>query len=114
MIALGRPRLAGVLIWGLRHARGLAPGRRVAVQSAPHGGERMPIFEYVCRRCRAAFETLVQGETAPSCPSCASTELDRQLSVFAVGRSAPAPSAHGAGPCGTCGDPRGPGSCSLD
>jgi putative FmdB family regulatory protein len=73
----------------------------------------MPIFEYVCADCQHHFETLVQGAAQPVCPSCQGTRLQKQLSVFAVasrGLSAsPAPA-----PCGTCGDPRGPGACSLN
>ncbi|MFQ5778589.1 MAG: FmdB family zinc ribbon protein [Terriglobia bacterium] len=74
----------------------------------------MPIFEYVCRACSHRFETLARGRHVPACPSCHSTALDQQPSVFAVGSPArrrslsPAPSG-----CSTCGDPRGPGACSL-
>jgi putative FmdB family regulatory protein len=76
----------------------------------------MPIFEYVCKECRKEFETLVRGSKAPECPACHSKSLDKQLSVFA----ASVPTAFGAAKsvpelsCGTCGDPRGPGACSLD
>lgn len=77
------------------------------------GEGKMPIFEYVCRGCGQRFERIVQGSHAPSCPTCRGTDLEQQLSVFAVGRpsgrSTAAPAA-----CGACGDPRGPGSCSLD
>jgi putative FmdB family regulatory protein len=77
----------------------------------------MPIFEYVCRRCDRRFETLVRGSAAVECPSCRGTSLDKQLSVFATGTGALAatpmsPSELAA--CGMCGDPRGPGACSLD
>ena len=43
----------------------------------------MPIFEYVCGRCEHRFETLVRssGEEV-NCPKCASSTLDKQLSVF--------------------------------
>jgi len=74
----------------------------------------MPIFEYLCRDCSTQFETLVQGSQTPACPSCQSTNLEPQLSVFAVGRSERPGSASGVGACGSCGDPRGPGACSLD
>jgi len=75
----------------------------------------MPIFEYLCRACRHEFETLVNGSSAPECPACRSQDLARRLSVFAVGGRGPALAAREpAGPCGTCGDPRGPGACSLD
>jgi putative FmdB family regulatory protein len=75
----------------------------------------MPIFEYRCRDCDHHFEALVRGSEAPHCPECGETHLDKQLSVFAVGgpvgtsRPTAAP-----GACGTCGDPRGPGACSLN
>ena len=74
----------------------------------------MPIYEYRCAACDHRFETIVRGSEAPSCPSCRSTALEKQLSVFAVGagdgRALPAMP----GPCGTCGDPRGPGACSMN
>jgi putative FmdB family regulatory protein len=72
----------------------------------------MPIFEYVCSECDHRFEALVRGGEAPRCPACAGDRLQKQLSVFAVGaKSAAAPSP---GPCGACGDPRGPGACSMN
>lgn len=74
----------------------------------------MPIYEYACKKCSNRFETLVQGSSSkPTCPSCGSAALDKQLSVFAV-NSGGSPS-HGPapGPCGSCGDPRGPGSCRF-
>lgn len=71
----------------------------------------MPIYEYACRDCGREFELLVRASTAPACPHCQSTQLDKQLSVFATGGATPAPMA---GPCGSCGHPNGPGSCSLN
>jgi putative FmdB family regulatory protein len=76
----------------------------------------MPIFEYVCKECQHSFEALVYGEQKAACPKCHATKLQPKLSVFAVsakGASAPSRSAS-PGACGSCGDPRGPGSCSLD
>jgi putative FmdB family regulatory protein len=73
----------------------------------------MPIFEYVCQECKHDFEALVFGKDKAECPKCHSKKLEPQLSVFAaVGgtRSAAEPAA---GPCGSCGDPRGAGACSL-
>jgi putative FmdB family regulatory protein len=73
----------------------------------------MPIFEYVCKECQHQFEALVYGKEKAACPKCQSKKLEPQLSVFAVsakGNSAPARTA---GPCGSCGDPRGPGACSM-
>jgi len=78
----------------------------------------MPIFEYVCRQCDHRFEKIVYGESKPECPECRSRKLDKQLSVFAAAtRGAGASAAHadfGPSPCGSCGDPRGPGSCSTN
>ncbi|MBM62326.1 MAG: FmdB family transcriptional regulator [Acidobacteria bacterium] len=46
----------------------------------------MPIFEYECSSCHHQFELLVLPKTAttPSCPSCQSTELEKQLSISSV------------------------------
>jgi putative FmdB family regulatory protein len=75
----------------------------------------MPIFEYVCTECAHRFETIVRGAEQPRCPACAGDHLEKQLSVFAVGASSAASSqSFGPAPCGTCGDPRGPGSCSIN
>jgi putative FmdB family regulatory protein len=76
----------------------------------------MPLFEYECLGCAKRFEEFVLGDTKPRCPSCEGGELRKLLSVFAVGsagagagaRASEAPSG-----CGTCGDPRGPGSCAV-
>lgn len=75
----------------------------------------MPLFEYACRQCNHHFELLVRESTKLECPQCSATELDKQLSVFAVS----APDAGAArqmapGPCGSCGDPRGAGSCRTN
>ena len=76
----------------------------------------MPLFEYECRACHNHFELLVRESTILECPSCQGTDLEKQLSVFAV--SAPAesrvPRAGAPGPCGACGHPDGPGSCSVN
>ncbi|PWT95972.1 MAG: zinc ribbon domain-containing protein [Blastocatellia bacterium] len=75
----------------------------------------MPIFEYRCRRCDNHFEALVRNETTVVCPSCKSRKLEKQLSVFAPGGSdGTSKQDLTVGACGTCGDPRGPGSCSLN
>ena len=74
----------------------------------------MPIFEYICQECEHAFEALVLGKDKAACPKCQSKKLAPQLSVFAVSAKSEAAPARSAGPCGSCGDPRGPGSCSLD
>jgi putative FmdB family regulatory protein len=76
----------------------------------------MPLYEYSCKSCDRDFETLVRGREAPECPSCHGTDLDRRLSTFAAHTHGSG--AMDAGPalggCGTCGDPRGPGACSMN
>lgn len=44
----------------------------------------MPIHEYRCEPCGARFEILVRHDNPPVCPTCGSTTLERQLSVFAT------------------------------
>jgi putative FmdB family regulatory protein len=78
----------------------------------------MPLYEYACRSCGRRFEYLVREGRTPSCPNCASVELEKQLSVFAVAASGDSPrdamsSDFEGSACGTCGDPRGPGSCAI-
>jgi putative FmdB family regulatory protein len=84
----------------------------------------MPIYEYVCGGCERRFERLVRRfDEAVACPSCASGAVEKQLSVFAVAVSSPAPpfagcgagacsTPAGGGPCG--GGPCGGGACSLN
>jgi putative FmdB family regulatory protein len=78
----------------------------------------MPIFEYICKDCQHEFEALVYGKQKAVCPKCESKKLEPQLSVFAVsakgGSSSRASMPEGmSGGCGSCGDPRGPGACSM-
>ena len=74
----------------------------------------MPIFEYICQECQHEFEALVFGRDKAQCPKCESKKLSPQLSVFAVSAKASAGAAVArSGACGSCGDPRGPGACSL-
>jgi putative FmdB family regulatory protein len=75
----------------------------------------MPIFEYACNACNHEFEALVFGKDKAECPKCSGKKLTPKLSVFAVSAkgsaSSPEPMMGG---CGSCGDPRGPGACSMD
>jgi putative FmdB family regulatory protein len=74
----------------------------------------MPIFEYICQECQHEFEALVFGRDKAKCPKCESKKLSPQLSVFAVSaKGAGATESPSAGACGSCGDPRGPGACSM-
>lgn len=73
----------------------------------------MPIFEYICKDCQHEFEALVFGKDKAECPKCHGKKLDPQLSVFAAQSKSGASPSMSAGPCGSCGDPRDPGSCSF-
>lgn len=74
----------------------------------------MPLFEYACKTCDHQFEVLVRGTEQPVCPACSGHDLQKRLSVFAAQtKGAPATMAT-AGACGRCGDPRGPGACSMN
>lgn len=75
----------------------------------------MPIHEYACQQCGNQFEMLVRSDTTPQCPGCQSTQLDKQLSVFATATTSSSPAAAlPMGPCGSCGHPDGPGACHLN
>ncbi len=75
----------------------------------------MPLFEYRCVDCERDFELLVREQTVLACPTCQSTRLEKQLSVFAVSAPGASMSRQATGSaCGACGDPRGPGSCSMN
>ena len=75
----------------------------------------MPLYEYACKTCSHQFEVLVRNSSeAPECPACHAQTLERRFSVFAAHTGGGAARAISPGPCGTCGDPRGPGACSLD
>ena len=73
----------------------------------------MPIYEYNCQDCGNAFEALVRSDTVPQCPKCASTGLEKRLSVFATAAAAPDTPPMAMGPCGQCGHPDGPGACAM-
>lgn len=74
----------------------------------------MPIFVYQCQACTHQFELLVQGSAVPSCPQCQALTLEKQLTGFAVGAADGEMNFSEPGGCGTCGDPRGPGACSMN
>ena len=73
----------------------------------------MPIYEYICKECNHAFETLVYGSEQAECPKCHGHELTPQLSVFAMSAKSSTSASPSTGPCNSCGDPRGPGACSM-
>lgn len=43
----------------------------------------MPLYDYHCKACHAEFELLVRASSVPSCPHCASTDLERAVSRIA-------------------------------
>jgi putative FmdB family regulatory protein len=74
----------------------------------------MPLYEYSCKECAHQFELLVRTSDTPECPACHATTLERRFSVFAAHTGGAAARAAAPGPCGSCGDPRGPGACSMN
>ena len=73
----------------------------------------MPLFEYHCKSCAHDFEVLVRGNEKPECPSCHGDSLEKRLSVFAAHAGGSSRELSAPAPCGACGDPRGPGACSI-
>lgn len=73
----------------------------------------MPLFDYTCLECGKTAELLVSANSEPTCPSCQSKNLRKELSAFAAvgsdrpstGAAAPAhpPSCGCCGPAGACG-----------
>jgi len=73
----------------------------------------MPIYEYACNDCGNQFEILVRSGDTPACPSCHSNQLEKQLSVFATTGNSTKGAPAMPGPCGSCGNPDGPGACGF-
>ena len=44
----------------------------------------MPLFDFVCKACGAAFEILVMGSEQSVCPKCSSSDLAKQMSTFSA------------------------------
>ena len=44
----------------------------------------MPIYEYDCRKCGAAFEMLIRKGKTPACSACGSEDLERRFSLPSV------------------------------
>ncbi|HEY1206063.1 MAG: zinc ribbon domain-containing protein [Bryobacteraceae bacterium] len=80
----------------------------------------MPLYEYQCAGCGAAFERLRRMQDADQdqeCPQCASHEVKRLLSTFAPHTASPGGGAEALAPCGqpasACGNGRCPGGGPL-
>ena len=95
-------------MWFMPSARSRWPARPPCYACCKGG--IVPLYEYVCRKCSKQFEALIFGAEVPTCPACQSTDLERLLSVVAVGSGQPArePSA-----CDSCCGRGGPG-CGMN
>jgi putative FmdB family regulatory protein len=66
----------------------------------------VPLYEYTCSGCGAAFEHLVRArseEAGLRCPQCGAQQIERRLSVIATPRAGTRSAAAAApGPCGQC------------
>lgn len=64
----------------------------------------MPLYEYVCQRCRRRFEVLQrvgEGSEGLVCPDCGASELEKQFSTFAGTSSTSGATASRASTCGS-------------
>ena len=50
----------------------------------PAREERVPLFEYECRKCKHLFEALVIGNRQPACPKCKSEDLEKRVSTVGL------------------------------
>lgn len=64
----------------------------------------MPIYEYACRKCGAAFEHLARtlSDTAKACPECGAPTPEKQFSTFSTSDSASEVPACARDACPTC------------
>lgn len=68
----------------------------------------MPIYEFVCRKCKADFEELVlRSSEEVRCPKCGSKRIERAMSTFSYSSGGAYHHASGDS-CGSCSK----GSCS--
>lgn len=68
----------------------------------------MPIYEFVCRKCKTDFEELVLSSSEKiACPKCGSKRVDRAMSTFSYSSGGSYRHASGDS-CGGCSK----GSCS--
>ena len=73
----------------------------------------MPLFEYACKGCGNEFEKIVpRHDTSVECPRCASAQVEKQLSVFAVTSSQGSEQVESTPGCGRCGAAE-PGMCQM-
>jgi putative FmdB family regulatory protein len=63
----------------------------------------MPLYEYRCHNCKAAFEVLQNlGKTAEglTCPECGEKDVEKQFSTFASAASSSSSAGFGGAGCG--------------
>ncbi len=72
----------------------------------------MPLRDFVCHACQHPFEALVRNGDTPACPACGSTQLEQQLSAFAVGGAQAASMPAMPPGCGMCGAAQA-GACRM-
>jgi putative FmdB family regulatory protein len=61
----------------------------------------MPVYEFYCADCHAIFNFLsrqVNPDRRPACPRCGRSELERQVSRFAISKNRPEAGADGLPP----------------
>jgi putative FmdB family regulatory protein len=74
----------------------------------------MPLFEFKCRDCGVTFEKIVpSSSTAVVCKKCESPQVEKLLSVFAVGAPSHTAGSFEPGPCGSCGAAQR-GMCGME
>jgi putative FmdB family regulatory protein len=44
----------------------------------------VPLFDFRCKSCGNEFETLVRSGETPRCSACGATDLEKQLTTFAL------------------------------
>jgi len=68
----------------------------------------MPLYEYVCDKCKTRFEFLARSssDAAPECPKCGHKKTSRQFSSFSASVSGGGASCS-TGACGTGACPTG-------
>ncbi len=82
---------------------GITTNPSLLAKEKSDGELAMPLYEYQCQSCGAAFEAYVRSwNQAPACPSCGSGTVERQISSFALMGVADSPGPSAAGACG-CG-----------
>jgi len=78
--------------------------------------DKMPIYEYFCKKCNKKFEALIMGDEKPECPECKSEDVEKLMSACGFvskgassGGEAPTlSSSAGTNSCGSCSS----GNCS--